>query len=599
MAKIDWDQYPDAEVTPKKSAKIDWDSFPDAPKSEKELNLDHVKTHENDGFIDKIKDPARWQAILNNTGPYAKEAVAGTAPMVIPGTVIPKLTKAAVALANGKGIGYALGRTALATGQGAAMSAVNSEENGLNKLKDASSGAKLSGGIQLAAEAIPVVGKFIGAGARKLGSAISGVDENILKNYASRTDDVNDLIKQSGGDMTVAADQVRSELSSGIQRTKGAINKNISDALSKSKNVTRIDETPILDALNTARSKLNPNFDSSAINEIDEMTSIIMAEAKTGRADGGLTSEGLYKAKQFLNEASKSSYKKDGAIFTRSNASARAAKDAASQAREAIKKYVPEISDADAQLSRLHQIEGRLNKNLLAEGKPDGALFAAGSGANQRNAATLKELERISGVPVSQRAMDLATAKTFAKPGLTPSDYTGKVVGRMMLGAGIGYGVNGNEGAAIGGAMASPFAMKAGINVANAFKQISSRVPSFANFARTNPVAAQAIVQLLSGQIKKANGPNALPPEAVDFIQQNPVLMENIQDQQPKKPEQNREPALKGESLWMQKGADKLGIASEKVTSKEGKRLLIEASDLPPNSKRLELIKQKLKGMEK
>lgn len=63
-----------------------------------------------------------------------------------------------------------------------------------------------------------------------------------------------------------------------------------------------------------------------------------------------------------------------------------------------------------------------------------------------------------------------------------------------------------------------------------------------------------------------------------------------------------REPAspLKGESLWMQKGAEKLGIDPSGVTSKQGKQLLIEASDLSPNSKRFQIIKKQLsQGMGK
>lgn len=65
----------------------------------------------------------------------------------------------------------------------------------------------------------------------------------------------------------------------------------------------------------------------------------------------------------------------------------------------------------------------------------------------------------------------------------------------------------------------------------------------------------------------------------------------------------SREPSeLKGEALWISNGLDKLGISEESAAniqnSKAGKRLLIEASDLPMGSKKLELIKKQIKELE-
>lgn len=575
-------------------------SAPDKPKKAKFLSDDEMRevehktyreSHKDDGFIDKIKDPKRWQAVLNNTGPYAdKDVIAGTAPLVIPGSVVPKLAQAAGALANGQGIGYAAGRTALSIGQGVGMSALESKEgeSWQDKIDRAKSAGKLSGGIQLAAEALPVVGKLAKFGGTKIASLVSGADENLIANYANRTDEVNNLIRNSGGDMTEAADQVRTELSAGIQKTKGSINSKITKALEGVDPYLRVDHSPIIEALETAKSKLNPNFKSSAITEIDEMISAIKNEAK----DGGLSAQGLYQVKQFLNEGAKSSYNKGGQIFTRAGEAARAAKDAANKARESIKSQIPEIAQADQQLSKLHQIEQRLNKNMLAPGKPDASLFSAGSGANPRNAANLRELESISGVPVMQRTRDLATAKTFANPSLLPSDATGKVVARMAVGAGIGGLYGGKEGAMIGGALASPFSLKYGINAVNLARDLTKRVPNFAKLTRENPVAAQAIIQLMDQQLRRANPEKPLPPEAEEFLKQNPRLLENAPIQN-----KDRKPSaeLKGEALWMQRGAEKLGIDPSGVSNKD-RRLLIEASDLPANSKRLQSIKNQIQG---
>lgn len=568
-----------------------------AEATQKASDDEYRREHEGDGFIDKVKDPKRWQAILNNTGPYAQEVVAGAPPMVVPGSVVPRLAKAAGALANGSGLGYAAARSALSVGQGAAMSALNSNEgeSWKDKLDRAESGAKLSGGIQIAAEALPYVGKLAKVAGAKIASVASGESGKAISTYAKHTDDVNDMIRQSDGDMTTAADQVRTKLSDGIQKTKGGLNSQISKTLEGGKPDLRIDERPIIDALEAAKAKLNPNFKSSAIAEIDEMIAKISSEAKSGRAEGGLSAQGLYEAKQFLNEASKSSYMKDGAIFSRSGEAARAAKTAAGKARDAVRTYTPEISQADQQLSKLHQIESRMNKNLLASGKPDGALFAAGEGNNPRNMATLRELERISGVPVTGEIEKLAAARAFANPSLIPSGATDKVAARMAVGAGLGFMADGKEGALVGGALASPFALKYGINVGNLVRDLTRNVPNFAKLTRENPIAAQAVVQLLDGQLKRANPEKPIPPEAEEFLRQNPRLLDYKKDS-------GRKPSseLKGEAKWANDGGQKLGLSPEDLEilmgSRQGKQILLDAHRLPPGSKRLQSIMNKING---
>lgn len=556
-----------------------------------------------DRFKERVQDPERWKAVLNNTGAYAdKSIVAGTPPMAIPGTAIPKVAQAATALAEGQGLGYLAGRTALSTAQGAVMSAADRKkgESWQDTIDRAKEGAKLSGGIQLAAESLPVIGKVAGAVTRKIGSALSGVDENIIKNYASRTDEVNSLIKKSGGDMTAAADQVRTELSDGIQKTKKALNSQITVALNKASPEKNVSIQPLIDQLEASKVKLNPNYKADAIADIDEMIAAIKSDAGP---EGMVNAAGLYQAKQFLNEGSKGAYNKGGQIFTRASEAAQAAKSAAGKARAIIGTVSKDVSAADGQLSKLHAIEGRLNRNLLAPGKPDGALFAAGSGANPRNAATLRSLEEISGVPVSQRANDLATAKTFANPSLLPSDSTGKIVGRIAAGAGVGYLADGEKGAYIGGAVASPMALKAGINAANYAKSFASKLPSLGKLIRENPIAAQTIVQLTSGQIRRANEPAPeLTPEVNDYFQQNPQLLQNVKDPAIRAQLQkgtSRGPAERGEAKWASNGLSKLGIQDQELKvqllqSKEGKRLLIEASDLPAGSARMQRINEKI-----
>jgi hypothetical protein len=64
--------------------------------------------------------------------------------------------------------------------------------------------------------------------------------------------------------------------------------------------------------------------------------------------------------------------------------------------------------------------------------------------------------------------------------------------------------------------------------------------------------------------------------------------------------QQDRSPSsqLKGEALWMKRGADNLGLSDQQVSelqsTAKGRDLLIQASDLPQNSKRFQMIKDQL-----
>jgi len=601
MAKFDWNQFPAEDAAaPEKPKKFDWNQFP-AEQEKGAQVYDKPAGPEQasavDRFVERVQDPQRWKAIATGEGPYAEKVVQGTAPLVTPGGALPRLAKAATALSEGKGLGYLLGRTALSTGQGAVMSAVDGKEgeSWQDKLDRAESGAKLSGGIQLAAESIPVVGKALGYAGRKIGQAVSGVDESLIQNYAGRTDEVNDLIKQSGGDITEAADRVRTELADGIQGAKSRLNSQISRTLESASPEASVSIQPIVDRLEAAKAKLNPNFKSGAIAEIDEMIASIGKESK----DGKVNVKSLYQIKQFLNEGSASAYNKGGQIFSRASEAARAAKDAAGETRTLLKPVAGAISEADGQLSKLHAIERRLNKNMLAAGKPDAALVAAGSGANPRNAANLRELERISGVPVSQRAKDLATAKVFANPSLSPTDWTGKAAARVLLAGGAGTALAGPLGGAIGAGLASPLALKVGINALSGAKEIAARFPSFAKFTRENPIAAQTVAQLVSGQIRRANPPAEITPEVEQYFQENPKLLQDVRDEKVRVRIERAVAPKRGEDRWAQTGLQKLGIDDPALTkklleSKEGRRLLIEASDLPAGSQAMKRIQDKI-----
>jgi len=95
-----------------------------------------------------------------------------------------------------------------------------------------------------------------------------------------------------------------------------------------------------------------------------------------------------------------------------------------------------------------------------------------------RQRGQLERLSRVSGVPMAQKAEDLATARTFANPDLLPMDTTGKSPGRLAAGAAVGLLASGGTpmGAAIGSALTSPFALKYGLKTQRGLLQAAEKV---------------------------------------------------------------------------------------------------------------------------
>lgn len=514
---------------------------------------------EQAGLLDRAKerlaDPKRWQAIAFGTGPYKQNSVQGTPPLAIPAGPLLKGGKFAVELATegpavasapewfAKGVEtvnkYAAGRTAASAIQGGASAFASGDKDLSTRLSDAKSGAKTAAMIQAGVESIPYVGKAIKYGGIKLGSAISGVADDLIRNYAEKTDKINQIIKESGGEMPAAADQLRTELANGIQKTKQALTNQISKTLESAPKGKTIDINPILTPLEQQRVNLLSN---NQIEEAKQIESIIQKIKNFGvdgdavygvkQYVGRVSLQGLNNIKQMLQDIATPAYGQPGQIFNYAKASQRAAKIGASIARRSLNEVSPEIAAANNQLSALHTIEDNLNRNLIASGKPDAALFAAGSGANPRNAKMLERLGNITGVDALGRAKDLATARAFNNPSLLPTDATGKAAARMFIASGIGSAVAGPLGLLAGG-LASPAAIKAGVNVGSLVQPILSKAAGWSKIVRENPVAAQSIISLFGNQIRDANREEKdihVSPETEEFFKNNPRLLDNITD---------------------------------------------------------------------
>lgn len=508
--------------------------------------------------------------------PENREVVEGSAPLAVPAAIIPKFASLATKVAES-----APGRLATSYGSGFVTGAASgpSEQSFGERLDRGLEGGKTAVSIQGGLEALPYVGKALKFAGKKAASAFTGETEKVIKTYADKTDEINQMIKDSGGDMTEAADAARAKVSKGIQSFKANLNGKISSALGSAPKEATISTEGIIGQLEKAKNGLNKTFHSDAISEIDDMIAKINAESQGGKVNA----ESLNVIKQGLYDGAAPSYSKGGQIFARGTQAQRAFKSAGAQARKTLNEVAPEIADANNQLSALHSIESNLNKNLITAGKADGALFAAGSGSNNRNAKMLKRLGDISGVDALGAAEDLAAARAFSSPSWMPTGSTGKTVGRMMLGAGTGYLIDGEKGAAIGAGLTSPAMLKVGINVGNALSPGARMAGNVLSAAKNNPAISQAAIGKFRSQVRENNPPRRVEPQKMEESQ--PTLGDSPEE--PKKPK-------KGEDRWADRGAKNLGlpedVAARALQSKEGKRLLIEASDLPAGSKKLESI---------
>lgn len=468
------------------------------------------------------------------------------------------------------------------------------------RLDNAKTGALTGGAVSGAVEAIPTIIKGLGFAARKVGNLVSGVPQGEIDNYAARTDEINKMINESGGDITAAADKARQETQNAIRAKRQQLSQQVGNALQAAGDDKNLSANSVIDQLEKAKGNINAKLNPEAISQIDEMSQRIKSLADE---NGNLSASEMHQVKEFLQDRASGAYIKNGQIFQGGKDASQAAKGAAAIARKTINAAVPDVANANNQLSYLHNLESQLNKNLIAPGKSESALLAAGSGSNPRNAAMIGRLDQAAGTNLAQKAKDLATARTFASPALLPMDATGKTATRMLIAAGAGHLLAGPAGYAAG-ALASPAAVKLGINAANV---ATPALTAVGRAVQNNPVLLQRIAQNFTTptQNQSSSGPT-IDQETLGVFRSNPSLIDSVADPAIKRAIQkqmsiNRSPSAgadsvpaKGPDSWAQSGVKNLGLdqdtASRVLKSPQGKQLLIQASDLKPGSKAMTAI---------
>lgn len=393
-------------------------------------------------------------------------------------------TVATLPLVAGKGIKAALATGGL-FGAGDAASNAESLDEAANKIITGTATSALTYGALKGGGAVvrkvgqtPIGQKIAGKAASavektkqipskvfdKIAHSLTGVDEKKINTFRRNVDEINRIIARAGGDWPEEANKFRETVMRDIQSTRKNLNAQITEALVDAPDTVRADINPIIDTLNNFKDKLSVNYDAAAMNQIDDIINKIKLEAGE---DGLMTVSALFKTKQFLQERAAPSYSSDGKIFITADQSAKAAKQTAAVVRKALNKLSPEIAKANNTLELMHKIEDRMNRSLLKIDAPEAPIFAAGSGAINRNTKSLQKIGAITGKDYIPEVQKLAAAREFADPSWVPVDATGKSFTRLALGVGAGALSSGGTalGVVAGAALTSPAALKKAIEI--------------------------------------------------------------------------------------------------------------------------------------
>lgn len=439
------------------------------------------------------------------------------------------------------------------------------------------------------------------------GSTLTGLPKKNIAKYIERTPEVEKIIAKHGGDMTLAADELRDNLQKAIQTKIASLNDDVKKAIANAPAGSSASNEAIINSLEVSKRGVNAKLYPGTVAEIDDLIAKIKS-LSTAEVDSMLPAnaraellkkvgpETANEAKRFLQDQAKGSYVKNGQLFTSSAEASRAAKGGAREARKIEMQLAPDTIAPNKDLAKLHRYQETANKNLIAPGKTESALLAAGSGSNARNAKNLREIGEMTGYNALDEAELLSSAKAFAEPGYLPVDSTGKSATRMALAAVTGSWIGGPFGTAAGIALTSPAVLKQAIKKGQASAGL---IKSLAGGATE---LTDAVIEKAIKVAGTKEGELAVRSFEKAAKQTGATGLEKIAEQ--------KEAPLKGEAKWASDGYEKvakhtsgresviLRSKSEMLSDPKLRRLMISASDLQPGSKAMANVIKEIEKIE-
>jgi hypothetical protein len=264
--------------------------------------------------------------------------------------------------------------------------------------------------VPAVSRALETAGKIPGKLATKAAASLTPATEKAIEVYNSSAPEVNNVIKRSGGILSTAADEAKVKIQASIQAEKDAANGLIKQALEDPElQKIQVPTQPILEKLQAAKSKINPHYDPGDIKQINDM----MERINQANPSGAMSLDNLYETTKFLRKRSYGSFAENGEIYINSPQAAKAANGARQAATEALHEAAPQIKEADAIHSSLHDVDNRISSSLLTEGKPENIFSSAGGGSGNIHQRNLMEIGQLTGTNPVHDAELIYSAKYF------------------------------------------------------------------------------------------------------------------------------------------------------------------------------------------
>lgn len=223
--------------------------------------------------------------------------------------------------------------------------------------------------------------------------------------------------------------------------------------------------------------------------------------------------------------------------------------------------------------------------------------YVRASQPRARQAEVLKKAGDLSGINMLDELADVKTISAFEKGfnrGSANTNVWGAIVG------GLGGSVFGPSGALSGAAAGASFGRviidnfgpRVGRLILDAAPTLQKMNPS--DWIRSLDVPSEVKARLAQDLAAYSGITRATRTAAASAKALGASRMKNVAE--------SEEGPKGGPDRWARSGLERLGIqgelANQLLQSREGKRLLIEASDLPAGSKRLQTILKQIQGME-
>ena len=245
-----------------------------------------------------------------------------------------------------------------------------------------------------------------------------------------------------------------------------------------------------------------------------------------------------------------------------------------SKEARALQKAERKLSEADRAYKPISKLTPQSSESKLKS-------FLTPQGAPIETVKAMKALEKITGKNYTQLLDDRVVLDSFSKAHTHRSRnvFLFGAIGSIM--GGIPGGLS---GATFGAAVMDKYGPKIGKSILDGIYKVKSN-------PKIEVIRSLSVPPAVKKELEREFRVYMVVANAADDN------LSKVADN-PKK--SDRTPNSKGEAKWARDGVKKLGIqdkalAEKLLQSKEGKRLLIEASSLKPGSKRMKKIQEKIK----